>query len=121
MDSMETLKKPLSPFDKFLFGGLGCGFIIICILGGWIFYIMRNLPVPRSSPTQTAIANVSTELPTQSFDISTATSLPTIPPTLDSAFATLVPSPIPNVFDGTPPSGKIAFTCYIKQIDQICI
>src|SRR6185436_4372635 len=31
------------------------------------------------------------------------------------------PSLIPSTFDGTPPTGKIAFACYIKQIDQICL
>jgi TolB protein len=118
MDSMEILKKPLSPFDKFLFGGLGCGILVLCMVGAWIFYIMFNLPVPGSSGTQVADAPLPTVTPVP--DIPTTTLMPTFPPTTEGIFPT-VPPPLPTFFGETPPSGKIAFTCYIKQIDQICI
>jgi len=116
---MEIFKAPLSPFDKFLFGGLGCGFVVLCILGGWIFYILQNLPVPLSSVTQIADALVPTATPVPDFP--TETLMPTFPSTLDGSLPASVPPPLPTFFGDVPPSGKIAFTCYIKQIDQICI
>ena len=97
--------------------GLGCGMVVLCILGGWIYYIMNSLPVPRSAATQ--VVNV--DFPTVTSivpDFSTATLIPTLD---GSTLLTPIPSPVPGFFDGTLPSGKIAFACYIKQIDQICI
>ncbi|MEP7136127.1 MAG: DUF5050 domain-containing protein [Chloroflexota bacterium] len=114
---MRPSNKLLSTFDKFLFGGLGCGVVVLCILGVWIYYIANNLPASRSVETQT----VSVDFPTVTTiapSVETPTSIPTVFPTLDTA---LIPSPIPSSFDGTPPSGKIAFACYVKQIDQICL
>lgn len=118
---MEIFKEPLSPFDKFLFGGLGCGILVLCIVGAWIFYIMFNLPVPASSDTQVAETLVPTVTPATSLPgYSTATLIPTLPPTTEGSFPT-IPPPLPTFFGDTPPSGRIAFTCYIDQIDQICI
>jgi len=85
------------------------------MLGGWIIYILKNLPVSR--PAETQVVEV---------DFPTVTPIVAIP---EFPIATLIPttfpisevSPIPGVFDETPPSGKIAFACYIKQIDQICL
>lgn len=119
---MEKFKAPLSPFDKFLFGGLGCGMIVLCVVGAWIFYIMLNVPVPSSSVTQVAEAFDPTVTPGAAFpDSPTATLILTFPPTLDSALPTQVPPPLPSFSDESPPTGKIAFTCYVKQIDQICV
>ena len=119
---MESKDKFISTFDKFLLGGLGCGVLVLCVLGGWIYYIMNSLPVPRSNATQVSNIDFPTVTPIASIPDSLATAYPTVSPTLGGAFLpTLIPSPVPLVFDGTPPSGKIAFTCYIKQIDQICI
>ena len=122
MNSMEIFKAPLSSFDKFLFGVLGCGFVILCMVGGWIFYIMLNLPVPHSSVTQIADALVPTVTPGSVLpDSPTATLVPTFPSIPDGSLPTQVPPPLPTFFGDAPPSGKIAFTCYIEQIDQICI
>jgi len=121
---MQSSPKLLSTFDKFLFGGLGCGILVLCVLGGWIFYILNRLPVPRSDATQTTSSDFPTAVPgTTIFEAPTATLIPEIFPTLDDALALtqIIPSPIPNFFDGTPPAGKIAFVCYVQQIDQICI
>ena len=117
---MQPPKKILSTFDKFLLGGLGCGIVLLCGLGGWIYYIMNTLPVPRSDATQVSNADLPTLTATAATPNSfLVTASPTVLPTLDGAF---VPSPIPaGFFDGTPPVGKIAFACYVKQIDQICI
>jgi tol-pal system beta propeller repeat protein TolB len=116
---MEPRTKLLSKFDRFLLAGLGCGVLVLCALGGWIYYIMNTLPVPGSPATPLVVLDFPTLTPIAAIpDSVLATSSPTASPTLDGAF---IPSPIPSSFDGTPPVGKIAFTCYIKQIDQICI
>lgn len=54
--------------------------------------------------------------------ILTATLIPTILPTSDGLLSpTQIPPPAPLIFNETPPSGKIVYVCYVKQIDQICI
>ena len=115
---MQFPNKLLSTFDKFLLGGLGCGVVVLCILGGWIFYIVNKLP---ASGNATQISGIDIPTLISSAPISesaTPALMPTTSPTLDGS---LIPSPIPAVLDGTPPTGKIAFACYINQIDQICI
>jgi len=119
---MESKNKLISPLDKFLLGGLGCGVVVLCVLGGWIYYIMNSLPVPRLNATQVSNVDFPTATPIVQIPDSVATSFSTVPPTLDGEFLPApIPSPIPLVFDGTPPSGKIALACYVNQIDQICI
>jgi len=116
---MESLKKLLLAFDIFLIGGLGCGVLGLCILMGAFFYIWQNPPVPRSSATQTPVgfAGLST-VPV--FDFRTATSSPA--GTLEGALApTLIPSSVPGSGVNSSLPGKIVFTCFINQIDQICI
>jgi TolB protein len=116
---MQSSLKHISTFDKFLFGGLGCGILVLCVLGGWIFYILNRLPVPRSDVTEIANTDSPTVIPSVAvFENPTATLIPEIFPTVGD---TQIPSPLPNFFEGTPPAGKIAFVCYVQQIDQICI
>lgn len=116
-------------FDKFLLGGLGCGLIVLCILMGSFLVIWQN-PPSRSTSTPFAFGGIPTitqgPTPTALFQFSTPTLLP-------PGFATLTPLPqqtpvsgdsIPSAvpqFGSTPPTGKIVFTCFIKQIDQVCI
>jgi len=120
---MQLPNKLLSTFDKLLLGGLGCGVVVLCLLSGWIYFILNRLPVPGAQATQLANADFPTVSSSPSiFEYPTATLIPTIFLTSDGASSiTAIPSPVPNVFDGSPPAGKIAFACYIKQIDQICI
>jgi len=118
---MQSSKRLLSIFDKFLLGGLGCGVLLLCILAGWFYYIIQNLPLPGSTSTQVGLVSPSAST-IAVFDFPTATLSPEIAPALDGALpSTLIPSPIPSFGDGPPPSGKIVFACYIKQIDQICL
>lgn len=118
---MDSSKKFFNTFDKFLFGGLGCGVLGICLLGIAFVYTFRNPPRPR--PTDTPVGY--TALPAATLD--------SVAPTL-SAFT---PSPFPTLtltpegdfssptlgasFGNTPPTGKIVFTCFVNQIDQICL
>lgn len=114
---MTSHNKFLSTFDKFLLGGFSCGMVVLCILGGWIFYIINKLPVTGLNETQVAhvdFSNATLNAP----EFSTPTFFPTATSTLDSSSS---PVPVPSNFDGTPPTGRIAFACFIKQIDQICL
>ncbi|MCK6585869.1 MAG: hypothetical protein L6Q49_22415, partial [Anaerolineales bacterium] len=105
--------------DKFLLGGLGCGMALACLAVGYFAYVVQNLRVsPPPDPTVDS-ASLTESTPTP-FPITppTETILPSILPTLK---ATMIPSPIPTYGITAPPSGKIVFACYIKQIDQICL
>jgi tol-pal system beta propeller repeat protein TolB len=116
---MRSSTKLLSAFDKFLLGGLGCGVLVLCGLGGWIYYIANNLPSPRSAETQVVAIDFATSTALAPIlEYPTVTLIPTLAPTADGS---LIPSPVPDFFDGSPPSGKIAFACFINQIDQICL
>ena len=107
--------------SKHLLFGLGCGLFLVCIVAGYFVYIIRNLPAtPQSTPT---VDSVQLTTPTslaifQPADSGISTTLPTLE---EEALLAPIPSPIPGFFSDTPPIGKIAFACYVKQIDQICI
>lgn len=106
---MESPKKFLPVFDAFLFGGLGCGVLGLCILAGIFVYLWQNPPGSRGEPTQVDFT-ASPVVPTRFPEFPTPTFSPTIIPSL-------APSSIPVPSAG----GKIVFTCFIEQIDQICI
>ena len=111
---MEYLKKYLSTFDVLLFGGLGCGAVVLCILGSAFIYLWQNPPAQPSFATSTP-AGVNT-VPASDF------ATPTFPATLvPSLEVTLPPTLAPDFNSGSSEAGKIVFTCYINQIDQICI
>jgi len=114
--------KLLSTFDKLLLGGLGCGVIVLCVIAGWIFYIGQSLAAsPQTQPTVGPV-EISSPTPLPLIpDLSTPTLSPEIFPSLEATESVLVPSPIPGFFGDTPPTGKIVFVCYVKQIDQICL
>ena len=114
-------------FDKFLLGGLGCGFLLLCVLMGGFFDVWQNPPGARpisTASTQLVIGDVSTltpaPTPTPLFQFATPSAFPTENATQAAAQGTLIPSPIPQ-FDDLPPTGKIVFTCFINQIDQVCL
>src|SRR5215208_5120127 len=122
---MESLKKYLPAFDVLLVGGLGCGVLVLCLLIGAFAYIWRNPLGSRAPATQTIVgAGSAPILPPIATDpipgLATPTLSPTFVPTLGSDILPTMPSFIPD-FAGDPPAGKIVFTCFINQIDQICI
>ncbi|MGZ9223587.1 MAG: TolB family protein, partial [Anaerolineales bacterium] len=130
---MESPQKLFPILDRFLLGGLGCGVFGICILLGAFVYIWQNPPRPQPNATQTSpgLGGLSTVTPASTSTTSTpgvATPTPTfvltITPTQQGALpvtpGTVIPSPVPQ-FDDSPPTGKIVFTCFINQIDQICL
>ena len=107
--------------NKRLLTGLGFGLILACVTVGYFAYIVRSLPA--SHPPTPTVDSVQLATPTslavfQPTDPVISTALPTREETL---LLTPIPSPVPGFFDDMPPTGKIAFACYIKQIDQICL
>jgi Tol biopolymer transport system component len=121
---MESLKKYLPAFDLALFGGLGCGALVLCILGSAAVYIWRNPPGLHASATETAVGlgGLPAVTATPGLNIATPTFSPTLVPTLEATLpATSLPLFIPDFGGGPAPTGKIVFACYINQIDQICI
>ena len=115
---MNSSQKLFNTFDKFLFGGLGCGIVGLCLLGSAFVYTFRNPPRPRPTDTPVGTTVLSTTppgtaVPTESFV--TASPFPTL---------TITPQNLPTAganFGNTPPTGRIVFTCYINQIDQVCL
>lgn len=122
---MESLKKYLSAFDVLLVGGLGCGALILCLLGSAFVYIWQNPALSRPSPTAVSAQGLPTltpVIPSPVSELPTATLFPTLVPSeTPVSIPTSQPSFLPDFGGVTPPSGKIVFTCYINQIDQICL
>src|SRR6266498_5246994 len=119
---MNSSQKIFATFDKFLFAGLGCGLIGLCLLGIGFVYTFRNPPQPRPTVTLVGFEAVTTATsgsvtPTLSF--LTPSPFPTLTATPQGTLP-VVPTAGAN-FGNTPPSGKIVFTCFIQQIDQICL
>lgn len=116
-------------FDRFLLGGLGCAFIALCFVISAFFYIWQNPPRPGPTPTPLLpeALHTATSVPTATplFQFVTPAVLPTdfltmTPSIMSPTPGSLVPSPVPQSFS-SPPRGKIVFTCFINQIDQICL
>jgi hypothetical protein len=109
--------------DKLLLGGLGCGLLLTWLVIGLIIYIARYRSAsPPTSPEPAPALSTTSTPTTLSFSQPTESVFPTALPTLEETIAlTPIPSPIPGFFSDTPPTGRIAFVCYIKQIDQICL
>ena len=115
---MDSKNRLVSVFDRTLFVGLGCGVLILCGIVGWFVYIVQNLPVPASDATQVAVVDIPTLTPVlPTVEIPT----PTFPAVIESVTPTSIPFVVPGFGESPPPTGRIVFVCYVKQIDQICI
>ena len=118
----ESSKKFYATFDKFMFAGLGCGILALCLLGIGFVYTFRHPPQPRPTDTPMALTAPVTAVPgdaTATLSLITPSPFPTLtvaPP----GTTPMLPPPSGN-FGNTPPTGKIVFTCYVDQIDQICL
>jgi Tol biopolymer transport system component len=115
---MDSSKGFFSILDKYLIGGLGCGALILCGIVVWFVYIVQSLPVPSSNATHIAVLEILSRTPNSP---TLQASTPTFPAPTETIPPTSIPFPIPSFGDSPPPTGKIVFVCYVKQIDQICI
>jgi TolB protein len=113
---MDSLKKILPTFDFLLFSGLGCGALALCVLGSAFVYLWQNPPRSYAGETPRGPGG----FPTQNV-FATATLAPTLIPTLEEVLPNPIPSSASDLGDGSLGFGKIVFTCFINQIDQICI
>ena len=98
--------------------GLVIGFLALCLLIGYAVIVVANEPVetPTPEPTLTLIASPTAETLILPTDSAAPLSTPSLIPTIE-----FIPTPNPSFNDTPPPSGKIAFACYVNQIDQICL
>src|SRR5215216_5266044 len=119
---MDSTRKFFATFDKFLIAGLGCALIALCALAAGFLYTFRNPPGPRPSATPFTSGAVPTAMlgsGTPTLSILTTTPFPTLTITPQGTLP-LLPTAGSN-FGNTPPTGKIVFTCYINEVDQICL
>jgi Tol biopolymer transport system component len=108
-----------SPNNKLSIGITGCSVVFLCLLTGLLYYLWQYLPNSHLSTIVGSPTSLSVILPTAAIpapDFSTATLLPSPG---EKLLPTSTASPIPK--DSSLPSGKIVFTCFIDQIDQICL
>jgi Tol biopolymer transport system component len=137
MKSLNT-NKLIATFDKFLFSGLGCGVFGLCILMGGFVFVWQNPPKPNLTSTPLGLSHsltITSNAPTSATNaatpvpgVLTATVFPTFTSVVPAATiggGTLppssIPTPVANIGNTSPPFGKIVFTCFVKQIDQICL
>jgi tol-pal system beta propeller repeat protein TolB len=120
---MDSSKEYFQKLDRFLIAGLGCGIVGLCCLAFGFIYTFRNPPSQRPAATQTlpGTAGFSTVTPDSLTATLSPLETPTFVPTRSTpevAVVTAAPQPGSN---NSSPTGKIVFTCYVQQIDQICL
>jgi len=110
-------RKPTS-FQLILIVGLGIGILGLCLLIGYAMIVVANEPAKTPFPT----LNFPNIASSTSQGVDSPTELATLLLTLEPApTSEQIPNPQPTFNDAPPPVGKIVFTCYVQQIDQICL
>jgi TolB protein len=113
---MSAPRKLLTNFDKALIIGIILGVLGICVLTAVFFFIWVNPPGRSVEPAPFGGATTAT------LDISAPDLAATMAAGNVTATPTVgVPTPVPSFSGDASLSGKIAFTCFVKEIDQICI
>ncbi len=112
---MSAPRKILSTFDKVLIAGIILGVLGICVLTVVFYFLWVNPPGQNTGPTPFGGA-------TATLDISA----PDLASTLGAGNVTATPTvgvftPIPSFSGDASLNGRIVFTCFVQQIDQICI
>jgi tol-pal system beta propeller repeat protein TolB len=119
---MESRSRFFTNLDKLLLLGSGCGTFALCAVLGVFFYLWQNPPRVGGQPAPTQALGFPTLIPgftATAFDVAPTPTLPVF--ASETLGPTLVPSPLPAFFDNPRPAGKIVYTCFVKEIDQICI
>jgi TolB protein len=118
---MESRSRFFTNFDKLLLLGSGCGMFVLCAVLAVFVYLWQNPPRVGGQPAPTqplAFPTLAPDSAATAFDLPTPT-LSVL--TAETLAPTIIPSPFPSFFDNPSPAGKIVYTCYGKQIDQICL
>lgn len=118
MRDLQTYMRKLTFLESASLLGLGIAFLCLFLLIGYAIIVVAKEPV--ETPTPFVNSPLSTSPTAETFFTPTDSAAPQatleLIPTIE-----LIPSPQPSFNDTPPPSGKIAFACYINQIDQICL
>jgi TolB protein len=112
---MRKTTRIITTFDKILLAGSGCGMILLCIVLGVLAYLWQNPTAAREQ--------IAPEDELVFLTLAPAATLPAveIPTAIPTAVELPVASPAPDLWGDLPTSGKIVYTCFIQQIDQICL
>lgn len=102
--------------QKIFIALLAIGFLCLFILICYSILVVANEPIGISTPTLDFSSPTLFNTPTLFSPSETPLTTPNLPQPPEQ-----IPTPIPSFNDSLPPFGKIVFTCYIKQIDQICL
>ncbi len=111
--------RKLSFIESILLIGITFGFLALCVLIGYAIVVVANEPLrtPTPAPDLPLLETLAPGLADIPTDIPTLLS-----PTFDLPAPTeFIPAPQPIYTDSPPPVGKIVFTCYVQQMDQICL
>ncbi len=112
---MSAPRKLLTNFDKALIIGIIFGVLGICALTAVFFFLWVNPPGRSVEPTPFGAATATLDISASDLASTMAAGNVTATPTVG------VPTPVSSFSDDAPLVGRIVFTCYIQQIDQICI
>jgi Tol biopolymer transport system component len=115
---MQSRTGFLSGFDKVLLLASALGALALCAALGLFAYLWQN--PPRSSvpltPTEALV------FPTlQPSETAPPAEQPSATPAVIPNTPVALPSPLAGFGDNPLPTGKIAYTCFVNQIDQICL
>ena len=117
----EPVKKFPSKLDIALIGGLTCGVLGLCALAAGFLFVWRFPPSAQSEPTPVGVfasPTVSVSNPDLAFLTPTALLSEIATSTLETAFT---PAPASGPIDAASLTHKLAFACFVDQLDQICI
>ncbi len=112
---MSAPRKLLTNFDRALIIGIILGVLGICALTAVFFFLWVNPPGRSVEPTPFGAATATLDISPSDLASTMAAGNVTATPTVGVA------TPVPSFSGDASLNGRIVFTCYIQQIDQICI
>lgn len=109
-----------TPLETAAIAGLAFAFLTLFAFIGYAIIVVADEPIADKTPTPIPalplISSPPAEIVSTSTDLAAPQSAIELVPTIE-----LIPTPQPTYNDTPPPTGKIAFTCYVNQVDQICL
>lgn len=111
---MSAPRKILTTFDKVLIAGIILGVLGICVLTIVFYFIWVNPPRQNAGPTPFGGATATLDISAPDLASTLAAGNVTATPTVGVA------TPAPSFSGDASLNGRIVFTCFVQQIDQIC-